>query len=135
VFARRESMHIKANSVPRFIDRVENEILPMLRKQKGFQDQAAFVTPSGSEAFIVSFWDMAENAEAYGRGAYADAIKILATVIEGSAQVEIFYVVSNTMREIMARATEEAAPSPCNGLGSYNVKSPGGRVMAHPREI
>ena len=115
MFARRESMHIKGNSVPRFIDRLENEILPMLRKQKGFQDEVAFVTPSGSEAFIVSFWDMAENAEAYGRGVYADAIKILATVIEGSAQVEVFYVVSNTMQEIVACAT--ARPSrPSLGL-------------------
>lgn len=107
MFARKVSMRLKANSVPRFIDRLENEILPVLRKQKGFQNEVAFVTPSGSEAFVVSFWDMAENAEAYGRGAYANVVNILATVIEGSAQVEIFYVVSNTIQEIVACATEQ----------------------------
>ena len=109
MFARRVSMHLKANNVPRFIDRLENEILPVLRKQKGFQDEVAFVTPSGSEAFLVSFWDMAENADAYGRGAYADVVKMLETVIEGSAQVEIFYVVSNTLHEIVVRATAQHA--------------------------
>lgn len=135
MFARKVSMHLKANSVPRFIDRLENEILPMLRKQKGFQDEVAFVTPSGSEAFVVSFWDMAENAEAYGRGAYADVVKILAAVVQGSAQVEIFYVVSNTVHEIVACATAQAAPSRSNSLGSYDEKNSGGRVMAHPQEI
>ena len=105
MFARRVSMHLKANSVPQFIDRLENEILPVLRRQKGFQDQLAFVTPSGSEAFVVSFWDRPESAEAYGQGTYAGAVKILAAVIEGSAQVEIFHVVSNTIQEIPITVT------------------------------
>lgn len=109
MFARKVSMHLKANSVPQFIDRLENEILPALRKQKGFQDEVAFVTPSGSEAFVVSFWDRSESAEAYGRAAYADAVKTLATVIEGSAQVEIFNVVSTTMHKIAAPVTARAA--------------------------
>jgi hypothetical protein len=105
MFARKVSVHLKANSVPQFIDRFENEILPVLRQQKGFQDEVAFVTPSGSEAFVVSLWDRPENAEAYGRAAYADVVKILATVIDGSAQVEVFNVVSTTIHKIAASVT------------------------------
>lgn len=109
MFARKVSVHLKANSVPQFIDRLENEILPVLRQQKGFQDEVAFVTPSGSEAFIVSLWDRPDNAEAYGRGAYADVAKMLGTVIEGSAEVEIFHVVSTTLHEIATTVTARAA--------------------------
>ena len=109
MFARKVSVRLKANSVPQFIDRLENEILPVLRQQKGFQDEIAFVTPSGSEGFVVSLWDRAESAEAYGRAAYADAVKILATVIEGSAQVEIFHVVSTTVHKIAAAVTARPA--------------------------
>lgn len=105
MFARKVSVHLRANSVPQFVDRLENQILPMLHKQKGFQDEVAFVTPSGSEAFVVSFWDRSENAEAYGRAAYADVAKILAGVIQGSAQVEIFDVVSTTIHKTATTVT------------------------------
>ena len=43
MFARRVSMHLKPNSVAEFTQRLEKEIIPLLRKQKGFQDEITFV--------------------------------------------------------------------------------------------
>ncbi|PYU37080.1 MAG: hypothetical protein DMG54_35010 [Acidobacteria bacterium] len=50
-----------------------SEVIPLLRKQKGFRDEITFVVPGGKEAFGISLWDQAaENAESYNRGAYAE---------------------------------------------------------------
>jgi len=64
MFARRVYMHLKPNSVAEFTQRLEKDVLPLLRKQKGFQDEMTFVGQSGKEAFGISVWDKAEDAEA-----------------------------------------------------------------------
>jgi len=102
MFARRVSMHLKPNSVPELTQRLEKEIIPLLRKQKGFQDEITFVAPGGKEAFGISLWENAENAEAYSRGTYPEVTKILATVVEGTPQVETYEVSNSTFHKIAA---------------------------------
>ncbi len=68
MFARKVYMHLKPNSVAEFTQRLEKDILPLLRKQKGFQDEITFVGQGGTEALAISLWDKPENAEAYNRG-------------------------------------------------------------------
>ena len=100
MFARRVSMHLKPNSTLELTQRLEKEIIPLLRKQKGFQDEITFVVPSGTDAFGISLWDKAENAEAYGRGPYAEVVKILSTVVEGTPRVETYEVANSTFHKI-----------------------------------
>ena len=102
MFARRVYMHLKPNSVAEFTQRLEKDVLPLLRKQKGFQDEITFVGQSGKEAFGISVWDKAENAEAYNRGTYPEVAKILASVIDGAPQVETFDVANSTFHKIAA---------------------------------
>lgn len=102
MFARRVYMHLKPNSVVEFTKRLEKEILPLLRKQKGFQDEITFVGQGGTEAFAISLWEKAENAEAYNRGAYPEIAKILTSVIEGAPQVETYEVANSTFHKIAA---------------------------------
>ena len=102
MFARKVSLHLKSNSVAEFTQRLEKDILPLLRKQKGFQDEITFVGQSGREAFGISLWDKAENAEAYNRGTYPEVTKFLATVIEGAPQVETYNVTNSTFHKIAA---------------------------------
>jgi heme-degrading monooxygenase HmoA len=102
MFARRVYVHLKPNSVVVFTQRLEKDILPLLRRQKGFQDEIAFVGQGGHEAFAISLWDTAENAEAYNRGTYPEVTKILATVVEGAPQVETFDVANSTFHKIAA---------------------------------
>ena len=105
MFARRVYMHLKPNSVGEFTQRLEKEIIPLLRKQKGFQDEITFVAPSGTEAFGISLWENKENAEAYNRGSYAEVAKLLATVIDGPPQVETYNVANSTFHKIAAGVT------------------------------
>ena len=104
MFARKVHMHLKPNSVAEFTRRLEKDILPLLRKQKGFQDEITFVAPGGKEAFGISLWDQAENAEAYNRGTYAEVARTLATVVDGTPQVETYEVANSTFHKIAAAA-------------------------------
>jgi hypothetical protein len=105
MIARRVYMHLKPSSVAEFTQRLEKDILPLLRKQKGFQDEITFVAPSGTEAFGISLWDRAESAEAYNRGTYAEVTKLLATVVDGPPQVETYNVANSTFHKIAAAVT------------------------------
>ena len=51
MFARKVYMHLKPNSVAEFTQRLEKDVLPLLRKQKGFQDEITLVGHGGTEAF------------------------------------------------------------------------------------
>lgn len=102
MFARSVYMHLKPNSVAEFTQRLEKHVLPLLRKQKGFQDEITFVGQGGTVALAISLWDEAENAEAYNRGPYPEVTKILATVVEGAPQVETYNVANSTFHKIAA---------------------------------
>ena len=100
MFARKVNMHLKPHSVAEFTQRMERDVLPLLRKQKGFQDELAFVGQGGTEAFAISLWDKAENADTYNRGTYPEVTKILATVVDGAPQVETYDVANSTFHKI-----------------------------------
>ena len=102
MIARRVYLQLKPNSVAELTKKVETQIIPLLRKQKGFQDEISFVAPGGKEAFGISLWDSAENAEVYSRGAYPEVTKLLATLVEGTPRVETFEVANSTFHKIAA---------------------------------
>lgn len=104
MFARRVYMHLKPKSVETFTKQMENEVVPLLRKQKGFQDEITFVAPGGVDAFGISLWETAEDAEAYNRESYPAIAKMLSTVIEGTPQVKTFDVCNSTFHKIATAA-------------------------------
>src|SRR5213080_4331394 len=103
MFARQVSMRLKPNSAKAFTDSIEKEVIPLLRKQKGFQDEITFVVPGGTEAVGISLWDQKENAEAYGRGTYPAVLNALSKVIEGTPKVQAYEVSNSTFHKIAAR--------------------------------
>jgi heme-degrading monooxygenase HmoA len=100
MFARRVYMHLKPNSVDDFTQKFEREVIPVLRKQKGFLDEITFVAPSGIEAFAISLWDTQESANAYSRAGYAEVAKTLGSVVDGPAEVETFNVANSTFHKL-----------------------------------
>ena len=103
MFARSVSLRLKPNSVAEFTRTLENEIIPLLRKQKGFQDEITLVASNGTEAVGVSLWDQKESAEAYSRTTYPEVQKALAKVVEGTPQVQTYEVSNSTFHKIAAR--------------------------------
>ena len=102
MYARRVSMKLKPNSTAEFTQRLEKQVIPMLRKQSGFRDEITFVAPDGTEAFGVSLWDTKQNADNYNRGGYAEVTKILEKVIDGTPKLETYEVANSTFHKIAA---------------------------------
>lgn len=102
MYARRISLKLTPDSRAELTNKLEAEIIPLLRKQKGFQDEITFIAPAGNEAFAVSLWDSKDSAETYHRGAFAEVTKILSKLVEGTPQVESYDVVNSTMHKIVA---------------------------------
>ncbi len=103
MFARNVSLHLKPNSVTEFTRTLENEIIPLLRKQKGFQDEITLVAPGGLEAIGISLWDKKEEADTYSRTTYQEVQKTLSNVVEGTPQVHTYEVSNSTFHKIAAR--------------------------------
>ena len=106
MFTRRVSMQLKPNSHAEFTKTIEKDILPLLRKQNGFQDEITFVVPGGTEAFGISLWDKRENAEIYNRETYPEVTKILARVVEGTPKVETYEVANSTFHKVAAAVSQ-----------------------------
>jgi len=102
MFARRVAMHLKPNSAAEFTQKLEEKILPLLRKHKGFQDELTFISPDGTNAFGLSLWDRSESAEAYGRETYPEVTKILSNLVEGTPKVYTYNVSNSTFHKIAA---------------------------------
>ena len=103
MFARHVSMHLKPNTRAEFTQTLEKEIIPLLRKQKGFQDEIAFVAAeAGTLIVAISLWDKKEDALAYQRAAYPEVLKTLSKVVEGTPEVRDFEVTNSTF-QIAAR--------------------------------
>ena len=107
MYARQVSMELRPNSHADFTRRIESEILPLLRKQKGFQDEITFVNPTGKDAFAISLWDSKESAEAYNRASFAEVTKLLSKLVEGTPRVKSYEVANSTFHKIAA--TQKAA--------------------------
>lgn len=100
MFARRISRDLKPNTAKNFTDHLEKEVIPILRKQKGFQDEMEFLAPDGTKVFTISLWDRKESAEVYAREGFPKVEKILAPFVEGASRVETYEVPCSTCHKI-----------------------------------
>jgi heme-degrading monooxygenase HmoA len=104
MYTRNVSMKLKANRASEFTRTLEKEIIPLLRKQPGFQDEISLVSPERNEAVAISFWDKKESAETYKREKYPEVLKTLSKTVEGTPTVATFDVANSTAYEIAAGA-------------------------------
>ena len=105
MFARSVSFHLKPGRAAEFTKILDKDIMPVLRKQKGFQDEIALVATGGADVLGISMWDLKENAETYARVSYPGVLKALAQVIEGTPQVQTYDVSHSTFHKSVGRAT------------------------------
>jgi hypothetical protein len=103
MFTRKVKMRLKPNSAVEFSRVFKNDIIPELKKQHGFRDEVTFVSPERAEAIAISFWDGKDNADAFGRNAYAGLVSKLAHLVEGEPLVETHAVSNSTMHGVAAQ--------------------------------
>jgi heme-degrading monooxygenase HmoA len=104
MFARHVHLQLKPNTATQFTQTLEKDVLPLLRKQPGFQEEIAFIAPNGNEAYALSFWESKDTAEKYSRAGYAEVLKALGNVVKGTPEVLSYEVCSSTLPKITVRA-------------------------------
>jgi len=90
MFARHVTMQLKSNMANEFPVAFEKEILPLLRKQRGFLDELLLMTPEKREVVAISLWETKKHAENYHREVYPQVEKIVNRFAEGIPSVKQF---------------------------------------------
>ena len=86
MFARNVSFHLKSNMLSDYTRTLENEILPLLRKQKGFKDEFTLSNPGSQDAIAISLWENKANADAYNTNTYPEVLKNICKMHRWNAQ-------------------------------------------------
>lgn len=102
MYARNVTLQLRPSTGGEFTRTLENDVLPMLRKQNGFKDEITFLAADGKQALAISLWDAKEHAEVYSRETYPAVLTRLAKVVEGTPQVESYEVSNSTFHKIAA---------------------------------
>jgi hypothetical protein len=87
---------------PDYTHTFENQILPLLQKQKGFKDEITLCSPGSPEAVSISLWENKSNADDYNTHVYPEVLKFLAKTIDGTPRVHTFETVISTFHHVPA---------------------------------
>jgi hypothetical protein len=105
MFARNVSFHLKSNTLSDYTRTLENEILPLLRKQKGFKDEITLSNPGSQDAISISLWENKASADSYNTNLYPEVLRTFARVIDGTPKVQTFEAVTSTFHNVAVHAT------------------------------
>ena len=95
MFARNAHFRVKSlDMAAEFARTLENEILPLLRRQKGFKGEITLSNPGNLERISISLWDNQSKAEAYNATVYPQVLKILSKVTDGTPKIRTFEAVA-----------------------------------------
>ncbi len=104
MFARTVSIHLKSNMLSDYNRTFDKDILPLLRKQKGFRDEITLSNPSSLDAIAISLWETRADAEAYNTNTYPEVLKTLGRMIDGTPKVQTFEAVTSTSQKVAVAA-------------------------------
>lgn len=102
MYARNVSFRIKANMQSDFTHTFENQIVPLLQKQKGFKEEITLCNPGSQEAVSISLWEQKSNADDYNARVYPEILKTLAKTVEGTPRVQTFETVVTSLHNVHA---------------------------------
>jgi heme-degrading monooxygenase HmoA len=102
MFVRKVSMRLKSEAAAQFTRKMEDEIIPLLRKQKGFLDEMTLIAQGGKEVYAYSFWETSADAEKYDKNEFVRVTGMLTNVIEGALRLHTYMVANSTFHKLAA---------------------------------
>jgi hypothetical protein len=100
MFARNAHFRVKGlDMAVDFSKTLESEVLPLLRKQRGFKGEITLSNPGNMERISISLWENESDAEAYNAHIYPQVLKMLSKVIEGKPKIRTFQAVALNLDE------------------------------------
>ena len=85
-FARNVHFTVKNGKVDEFNRLMDAEILPIMKKEKGFRQDLTVLTRN--DGMSISVWDDRASADTYNTKTYPEVLKKLHSVLEGTPRVE-----------------------------------------------
>lgn len=94
-FARNVKFQIKEGQTPEFTRIFSAEVLPLLKKQNGFQEELTLVNKES--AVGISVWKDRASAEAYHATTYPKVLEKLSSLLTGTPRVDTYDVAASTL--------------------------------------
>ena len=70
--SRNINFKLRPKRIAEFSRILEEEVIPLLKRERGFDDVISFIAPDRNEAVAISLWDKKEAAEADKRRTYSE---------------------------------------------------------------
>jgi len=102
MFVRQVTAHCKPDKFDLLSRRLEDDIIPLLKKQTGFRDELSYFDKENDEAIAMSFWDTERDAENYQRDTYPQVSKKMRDAIDGTPEIRSFEINNSTWYDIHA---------------------------------
>lgn len=102
MYARLVKVHMKPGKSEVATRRIEEKVIPLLKKQKGFRDELSFLDKKKDESVAISFWDTETDMRLYEKDVYPKLMSSLTDTFEGTPEVHHFEVANSTWYKIHA---------------------------------
>ncbi len=102
MYARLVKVHMKPGKFDVATSRLEDKVIPLLKKQKGFRDEVSFFDTEKDESVAISFWDSEADMRLYEKDVYPDLMRSLTDTFDGTPEVQHFEVANSTWYKIHA---------------------------------
>ena len=100
MFARNLSFRLKPNTHSDYTQTMETQILPLLKKQKGFKEEMTLSNPNSVDGVSISVWETKSDADNYNTNVYPQVMKSLEKVIDGAPKLHTFETVTSTHNNV-----------------------------------
>lgn len=103
MFTRIVELTTKPGKNAQLSNTINENILPILKKQKGFVDEMVLVSDKEDNRVLgLSFWNTREDAEQYHRAEYPKVQEILRPLLDAEPVIRTFDVDISTTHKISA---------------------------------
>jgi heme-degrading monooxygenase HmoA len=84
-------------------DTINDKVLPILKKQKGFVDETVLVSDKEDNRVVsLSFWNTREDAEEYHRAQYEKVHEMVRHLLDAEPVIRTFDIHTSTTHRIAA---------------------------------
>ena len=98
-FARNVTFAVKSGKVDEFNRLMHAEVLPMLKREKGFRQNLTLLR--GNTGMSISLWDDRACAETYNAKTYPEVLKKLNPALEGVPRVDNYDTILTTIPDVV----------------------------------
>jgi heme-degrading monooxygenase HmoA len=103
MFTRVVELTTKPGKNKQLSDTINEKVLPILKKQKGFVDETVLVSDKDDNRVLgLSFWNTREDAEQYHRAEYEKVHEMVRHLLDGEPVIRTFDVHTSTTHRIAA---------------------------------